>query len=292
MGKRGWIGMLAILLLAGGGLGLYAVAKKDLAVDLAALPTIVNRLGIGGGTESEQAGREQGLEQDGEPARASTPEFRCAGPLPKQTRVQYTPLPEGKLGEWLSVKNEAGREALRFKVDLIDTAEIGTLEQHGRRVPIIAGLFTLQVENRSCEDLKWSLRRSGLWLGVRRPHPKDILVAWASSSSFNGDAHGFLVQEGGKFNTDDENDIFPRLLLEKKFGRTTPLKELPNPVRPNQRGEAEFLIHVSDPYRKLGDVSPVGLYGDGRLHLALGGELSWALIDLGRAEDWLKLATE
>lgn len=216
---------------------------------------------------------------------AQKPTVQCAGPLPKQSRVQVTKLPEGKLGKWVSVKNEQGKEALRFKVDLLETKELTKDDP----VPIIASLFSLNVENLSCEDLKWPVEKGGLWLSWREPHPKDISHAWASSAKNGGSLHiSITVQRNGHLNirNEDAREAI-KFILQKRFGRNG-LKELPDPVKPNQIGEAEVLIIVSDPYRKTGPSAPVGLYKDGRLHLALGGELSWALVDLGRAQDWLK----
>lgn len=219
---------------------------------------------------------------------AQKPPVQCAGPLPKQSRVQVTKLPEGKLGQWLSVKNEVGREALKFKVDLLETEKINESTERGVTIPTIAALFSLSVENLSCDDLKWSLQRGGLWLSWREPNPKDVGYAWVTSSKGGSTHVSINVQENGNLNIkDDGPKTLVKLVLEKKFGKKG-LKELPDPVKPNQTGEAEMLIIVRDPYRKTGLLAPVGLYKDGRLHLALGGELSWALVDLGRAEDWLK----
>lgn len=265
--------------------------RSRLVVGLILIALVVGA-GIGGWTYLK--GKANGIAKDdgtGQPSTLTNAEkeskqaAQCAGPLPKQSRVQVTKLAEGKLGEWVSVKNEQGNAALRFKVDLLETKELTKDDP----IPIIASLFSLSVENLSCEDLKWPVERGGLWLSWREPHPKDVSYAWVSSAIGEGDSLiSINVQRNGKLNAKNEGiETWLKIVLDKKFGKKE-LKELPDPVKPNQTGEAEVLIILQDPYRKTGPLAPIGLYKDGRLHLAMGGELSWALVDLGRAEDWMK----
>lgn len=286
MSRTAAIVVVMAIMVAGalGGWYYFSVAKAAPGTKVAGLAPGAGQAPGGDGGTAGAGGKESGTAPAAGGEQATEQPAQCAGPLPEKSRILYTNLPVGKLGEWVSAKNDAGKEALRFKVDLVDTAEIGqSTDGRGVTVPIIAALFSLKVENLSCEDLQWSLQRSGLWLSWRKPHPKDITHAWVSSSQGLHYGRSINVQENGKFMSDDDE---VRDILKRKFGRTT-LKELDNPLKPNQRGEAEVLILLTDPYRKS-EIAPVGLYGDGRLHLALGGELSWALVDLGRAEDWLK----
>lgn len=279
MRKALTIGIISVLILAiaaGAAYTLWARAESAHATDGAQKAPVEE-------VKSEGLGKDAGAGGDGGQTREQF--AKCAGPLPERSRVQVTKLPEGKLGEWVSLRNKNGNVAMRVRVDLETVAFTGVSHhKNGATSPNVGAIFRISVENRSCDDLVWPLR-GGLWLSWRQPHPKDITHAWITSvNTIPGD--GIWVMENGKFSGKDA-DLVQKYILSGRFNRTS-LKELPRKIAPGQSGEGEILIFVPDVTRKGGLTAPVGLYGDGRLHLALGGEYSWALIDLGRAEDWFR----
>ena len=110
--RRVAFGMAVVLALLGiAGFGAYKAGFRDRVVSWARgshTDAAVARVGEG-------EGREEG---GAEPSRTAQPPAACAGPLPQRVRFDDPNIPTGDLGEWVEVKNDEGKVALRFKVEL------------------------------------------------------------------------------------------------------------------------------------------------------------------------------
>ena len=231
-----------------------------------------------------QVGEGQGREPgDAEPSRTAQPPAACAGALPKRVRFDDPNIPTGELGEWVEVKNDEGKVALRFKVDLLDAKDVGTLRVGEKTSPAVLGLFGIHVENRSCEELKWNTRRPGFWVGTKKRIDKIPARGWIHVDSHSADKL-FVPHQGSFYNVDDRFQRIMKNRIQHKFNGRWPV-EFPESVRPGDSAYGEFFIEIID-VLGIDAVPSLGPEGDGNLPLVIGGYQSWAKINLGSAASW------
>ena len=269
------IALIVLLILAvAGGVGYTLLAKDQPA--LAERPR--------GDTPQDEGKPSDPLpKEDQQPVTAPN---GCVEGEPVKHKFNSPDLPRAKLGEWVAAKTKDGKEAVRFRVTLVDVGLTGATRLKEGKSPQVVGRFKIEVENLMCDPFEWDMHNPGFWIGFTKRDPNSEVQGWFPSSEVAPVTNQIIVAKDGKLEGLDPNYTKVTAdLIRQEFGQLpTPL---PTRIEPGSKAEGYFDVVVGNMYLYKSDpYNPVGPDGNGNLPMVIGGYMSYVRVDLGSGKSW------